>query len=133
MPRPDVARLARRSWRQITGAWRALHNWLPRTRELTAVWGHEVPDDVRRGTLYIAGEHGHLWCAVMQCPCECGALIWLSLTPDGRPRWKIIRHSSRTVSVMPSIRRTLGCRSHFFVRRGRVVWCVDRAPPGLED
>ncbi|WP_236819161.1 DUF6527 family protein [Alicyclobacillus ferrooxydans] len=59
----------------------------------------------------------------MLCPCGCGEVLHMSLHPDGRPRWELTRHPDGTVSLSPSVWRKVGCRSHFFLERGRVRWC----------
>lgn len=92
----------------------------PRGIEVVA----EFPDCPDRSTVYLVGEGRHLWFASFGCPCDCGATIQISLLPAGRPRWEAKLHWTGTISLAPSIRRTSGCRSHFFVRRGRIEWCA---------
>jgi hypothetical protein len=84
----------------------------------------DVPETPTAGTLYVAGEGPHRWAALMLCPCGCGDSIQLNLLAKARPSWDIEEHSDDTISIYPSVWRTKGCRSHFFVRHGRVDWCV---------
>ncbi|MCQ1572731.1 DUF6527 family protein [Neorhizobium galegae] len=59
----------------------------------------------------------------MRCPCGCGDTIELMVLDGARPRWDItVDHSGRP-SLHPSVWRNIGCRSHFWVRRGRIQWC----------
>lgn len=88
----------------------------------------DVPRVVVPGTLYIAGENGHTWFASMRCPCGCKATIQLNLLPDTRPCWTLSTQKDGRVSLSPSVWRKIGCRSHFFVRRGRVEWCGRSGP-----
>jgi hypothetical protein len=53
----------------------------------------------------------------------CGDIIQLNLVNGGRPRWRFELHlPTQTISLRPSIWRTVGCRSHFVLRRGHVHW-----------
>jgi hypothetical protein len=59
----------------------------------------------------------------MICPCGCKEVINLNLLKTVRPRWSVKEHPDRTVTLTPSVWRQKGCRSHFFLRRGRIEWC----------
>jgi hypothetical protein len=65
----------------------------------------------------------------MLCPCGCGETLHMSLLPDSHPKWKLLRHDDGTVSLHPSVWRTKGCRSHFFLRNGMIVWCETSSAP----
>lgn len=60
--------------------------------------------------------------AVLQCPCGCGDCLRLNMLPSSRPCWSADVHGD-TVSLSPSILRKSGCKSHFWIRLGRVGWC----------
>lgn len=82
----------------------------------------DTPDMVGDRTLYLVGKQKKFWLAVMKCPCGCGDVINLSMSANARPCWRhSIRNGKPTLS--PSIHRTAGCRSHFFLKDGRVIWC----------
>ncbi|MCF8567897.1 hypothetical protein LLE49_24550 [Alicyclobacillus tolerans] len=83
----------------------------------------ELPERLDKHLIYILGEGEYTWSAEMLCPCGCGEVLHMSLHPDGRPRWELTRHPDGTVSLSPSVWRKVGCRSHFFLERGRVRWC----------
>jgi hypothetical protein len=83
----------------------------------------EFPDHLNSSTVYLAGEGEHLWAAAMICPCGCGEVVELNLLKQARPCWSEQMHSDGTVSLLPSIWRQQGCRSHFFIRHGRIDWC----------
>lgn len=83
----------------------------------------DLPDEFANGALYIAGENGCYWCAGMRCPCGCGAAIHLSLVKDDDPTWRFSLDQRKRPSLSPSVWRTTGCRSHFFLRRGAIIWC----------
>ena len=83
----------------------------------------ELPDRLKSRRVYAEAEGVDLWFATMLCPEGCGESIHLSLVPGDYPRWHLIEHSDGTVSLQPSVWRTKGCRSHFVLQRGRVLWC----------
>nr|WP_291162796.1 DUF6527 family protein [Hyphomicrobium sp.] len=61
----------------------------------------------------------------MRCPCGCGATIELMILPGANPRWSIQVDEVGRPTLQPSVWRQTGCRSHFWVRRGRIQWCGD--------
>jgi hypothetical protein len=83
----------------------------------------DLPDAPKSHILYIAGEGEYAWAASMLCPCGCGDQIQLNLLKDASPRWAVFREASGHPSLRPSVWRRKGCRSHFFLRSGRIVWC----------
>ncbi len=83
----------------------------------------DFPDKLQRATIYLAGEGDNLWAASMVCPCGCREVIELNLLKQVRPCWSAQEHTDGTISLLPSVWRQKGCRSHFFVRRGRIEWC----------
>ena len=95
--------------------------WWRRGDRVVGLRVADEPDRLDRGVIYVIGVP-QAWAAVMSCPCGCGSAIHLNLLPGASPRWDIEDHGDRAVTVCPSIWRTSGCRSHFFIREGRVVW-----------
>jgi hypothetical protein len=83
----------------------------------------EFPDRLEKSKVYLAGEDDHLWGAAMICPCGCGETIELNLLKQARPCWNATEHSDGSVTLSPSVWRQKGCKSHFFVRRGKIDWC----------
>jgi len=86
---------------------------------------NDDPDDVLPETLYTIGENGNLWHVVLVCPCGCGATIALNALPDDSPRWALTEEAGGP-TLCPSVWRTSGCRSHFVLRRGEIIWCRGR-------
>jgi len=82
----------------------------------------DMPDILEPRRIYLVGDQSVPWSAALRCPCGCGAPIQLSLVAGDTPSWRARRHFNGSVTLHPSIWRKLGCRSHFFLRRGRVVW-----------
>ena len=83
----------------------------------------DLPDPLASRRVYLVGEDGKLWYAAMLCPCDCGAMLHMSLHREGKPRWKATLHRDGAISLTPSVWRKSGCRSHFFLRNGRIIWC----------
>lgn len=83
----------------------------------------EMPDRLHPNYIYVAGEGEYLWYVAMLCPCGCQEVLYMSLMPEGSPKWKLIEHNDGTVSLHPSVWRKKGCKSHFFLRQGLIQWC----------
>lgn len=91
-------------------------------QHLTPVWLKELPDSLDKNNIYILGEKEYLWYAVMLCPCGCGEKIHTSLLKDDNPHWTLTKHEDGNVTLSPSVWRTKGCKSHFFLRNGNIEW-----------
>ena len=90
----------------------------------------DVPDTLHSRRVYVITEDGEPRCIVLLCPCGCGQTIHLNLLSQTRPCWTYEIHRSGTISLTPSIWRTKGCNSHFFIKRGKLIWCPDAVPTG---
>jgi len=90
-------------------------------RKFRIAFLEELPPALAEHTAYIVGEGDHRWYVAMLCPCGCREVIYLNTRPDSHPYWRITEHK-RTISIEPSIWRQKGCRSHFFLRKGRIHW-----------
>lgn len=74
-----------------------------------------IPDELEPGLLYISMEYGT---AAHRCCCGCGEEVVTPFTPTD---WKMT-FDGDTVSLSPSIGNwTLACRSHYVIKRGRVI------------
>ena len=91
-----------------------------------AVYVEDPPSALSGRAVYLVGMRDRPWLAMTQCPCGCGEAIQLSLMDDDRPRWTASVSTTGRVTLRPSINRTRGCRSHFFVRSGRIEWAGAR-------
>lgn len=83
----------------------------------------DMPDKLESKVLYVIGESGNYWTAALVCPCGCKEVIQLSLLAGQRPRWEVRAKGLRKPTLLPSVHRTVRCKSHFFLRDGRIVWC----------
>ena len=103
-----------RFWCWVTG----------RPAPLTAIHLEELPDALHASKVYIIGEGEYQWIAAMIFPCGCGATLQLGLMPEQRPRWKVTEHRNGSVSLHPPVWRLRGCRSHFWLKHGKIIWCL---------
>ena len=94
-----------------------------RTMEVEA----SPPARLLRRTVYLVCEDGFEEQVALLCPCGCGQILQMNLLPDERPCWRVMRNANGTVTLHPSVWRTKGCGSHFWLRNGRIRWCRERA------
>jgi hypothetical protein len=87
-----------------------------------------VPEQLEEGRLYISVRFrtaSHL------CACGCGSRV---VTPIRPPKWKFT-YDGENVSLFPSVGRwKLPCRSHYWIREGKVDWArqyTDREIEGV--
>ncbi|WP_382327955.1 DUF6527 family protein [Hydrogenophaga sp. UC242_50] len=93
----------------------------PRLKYVYA-WAEDPPPVTRPGFVYLIGEQPKPWSAQLICPCGCGDVITLSLIENDNPRWRHAIHPLGSISLWPSVWRTKGCRSHFYIKKGKVLW-----------
>lgn len=85
-----------------------------------------VPSEIQSGVLYVSIEYGT---AVHQCCCGCGQRVVTPLTPTD---WSLI-FDGESVSLEPSIGNwNFPCRSHYFIRKNRVVWAPSMTDREIE-
>ena len=73
-------------------------------------------------TVYILTEDGEPWEGKFICPCGCRAVLDLNFIEDEPPIWRYSIDGRGFISLHPSVWRQVGCRSHFFIRNGAVIW-----------
>jgi hypothetical protein len=59
---------------------------------------------------------------VFRCPCGCHTDIFLNLLKDAKPIWRFHISKKNKITITPSIWRKVGCKSHFFIRKGKIEW-----------
>lgn len=89
----------------------------------TVVVVDDLPDSLQAHKLYAVGESGQYWLAALRCPCGCGDTIQLPMIAGQRPKWTMTQRGARRPSLSPSVDRTIGCRSHFWLKHGVIHWC----------
>jgi len=93
------------------------------TRKLTVIEDDVLPADLPRRDLILLREDGEDWSVGFRCPCGCGDTIELAVIAGARPRWDVTADAQGKPTLSPSVWRQKGCRSHFWVRGGRIYWC----------
>lgn len=107
-------RCLRDAWDWFVNRWRY-------DLKVVDVQGDELPEKIGKKELIRMIDAGQEWSVAMLCPCGCGDTIEMMLLRSVKPRWDL--HVARGLPTLtPSVWRNVGCRSHFWVRRGRVVW-----------
>lgn len=84
--------------------------------------GDSLPQQIERGTLVHMVDAGKSWSVGFYCPCGCGDVIELLLLPNLDPHWTLSVDTLGRPSLYPSVWRTTGCKSHFWLKNGRPVW-----------
>ena len=81
-----------------------------------------LPEKLHSKTVYLQTHLDVPWQAAMECPCGCKEIVHLNLIPTFRPNWRYRMDKAR-ITLIPSVRRTTGCKSHYFLRQGKIEWC----------
>ncbi|TLD71359.1 hypothetical protein FEM03_07460 [Phragmitibacter flavus] len=90
----------------------------------------DEPQSLKTDILYLIGEAADEWAAAFICPCGCGELIMLNLLrQSGRPIWTVSAGKDGIATLHPSVWRNVGCKSHFIMRDGVIIWCGTGHPP----
>src|SRR5690348_13335062 len=84
----------------------------------------DTPSDaeLRSGIVHRELREGHPKWAHFACP-RCKEHISLPIV--GRKAWSLSVDLLRRPTLHPSIWQTGSCGAHFFVRRGKLIWCRD--------
>lgn len=109
-------------------------NWLQKLREYIFWWfgkfqyrskvlpDNPISENIQSDIVYIVGGEDYVKWAYFKCPDGCGDTIMLSLSPNKRPSWKIKQDGRGRVSLYPSINKQDGCKSHFWLKKGKIKW-----------
>ena len=92
-------------------------------RRLQILPGDTLPETMPRRNLVLMQDIGENWSVGMHCPCGCGEIIELMVDPGIKPHWSVSVDASGKPTLQPSVWKQTGCRSHFWVREGKIVWC----------
>lgn len=82
----------------------------------------DLPLIIGPDIIYIIGENSMFWMLGFKCPCGCESTINLNLLEESFPCWNFNIESNYLITLSPSIRRIKGCKSHFFIQKGCVIW-----------
>ena len=94
-------------------------------KEYEPTFTEELPSIFDSDKAYIVGKEPYYWALAFECPCGCKEIITLNLLDEVDPRWEFSVRRKK-ITIYPSIRRVVGCRSHFHIIKGRVQWSYFR-------
>ncbi len=80
-------------------------------------------DKPKKKILYVIGATDELWQVELICPCGCNEKIVLPVNDSTSPRWGLKVANKSLPTLHPSVWRSKGCKSHFFLRNGKIIWC----------
>jgi hypothetical protein len=104
-------------------AFQAVNDWLAPALRVIEHEGESMPASIPTNRVIHLLDESESWSLGMTCPCGCEDVLELMLLPDIKPRWNLTIDSRGRPTLRPSVWRTTGCRSHFWVRDGRIHWC----------
>ena len=94
----------------------------PRKPDYSFEFVEELPEKIKGKRIYICTHAEYPWQINFLCPCGCNVLLYLNLLEEVRPCWSFKISKKKKISLHPSINRKTDCRSHFFVRQGKIEW-----------
>jgi hypothetical protein len=83
----------------------------------------ESPDTLENGILYAEVRGGYLKWAHLRCP-KCAEHIQLPVA-TAKSAWSLRRDVLGRPTITPSVWQTRTCGAHFFLRKGKIEWCLD--------
>lgn len=108
--------------------WNRFLNWIRSFRSgyaLVYVESDELPQRLAPKTITVARENQELWVAGLICPCGCKSRMELMLLDEAKPRWDLNVDKKGRPTLNPSVWRNTGCKAHFWLRSGQIIWCKD--------
>ena len=110
-------------WTALIGLWGKLFVKKPTHRRVTIIEGDTPPDIITGDNFVLAREDDEDWAVAFLCPCGCKDRLELALTPEVKPHWTLKLDEDNHPTLHPSVWRKTGCRAHFWVKAGEIVWC----------
>lgn len=105
-----------------------LHQWIVQSlsslfdKPFSVQYVEDPVDNPKNKVLYIIGTKDQPWQVEMLCPCGCNDKIVLPVNYETSPRWSIKVNGNGLSTLHPSIWRSKGCKSHFFLLGGKIKW-----------
>lgn len=93
------------------------------SRKVIAIEGDTPPNRLPFRNLVLAREDGEEWAVGFRCPCGCGKRLELMLINEAKPNWSLAVDLKQRPTLTPSVHLTTGCKSHFWVKKGKIIWC----------
>lgn len=80
------------------------------------------PEEVEINIVYVVGGRNYVKWAYLRCPDNCGEIIMLNLSEKIKPLWRVKQDKKGRVTIHPSIHKLDGCKSHFWIKKGNLIW-----------
>lgn len=106
----------------IKSCWSVIKEWFTPRRKVLIQVGDLLPTELPKYDLILLQDGGENWSVGFLCPCGCGDTIELLLLSNVKPRWDILLDEYLYPTLTPSVWKTTGCKSHFWVRNGKIIW-----------
>lgn len=107
----------------FTNWWYSEQDTIITEYELESVVDLPMEKSLVPNIVYHIGDEDWKWLIQLKCPCGCQEVIQLSLLERSQQFWRLEKHDEKRFSIYPSIHRTTGCKSHFWMRDNYVEWC----------
>ena len=106
--------------------YRVIRNWIysifsQRETLYSVSFVEDLPEKISEKKLYVIGEKENYWLVVMICPCGCNSTLYMNLLEEYYPFWKYKVEDGK-ISLSPSVDRIVGCKSHFHLTKGKIIW-----------
>lgn len=75
-------------------------------------------DNIDPRFIYLIGDP--LYIGIFKCPCGCGEDTHINFIKD-TDCWDVVIDKNGFATITPSILRTIGCKSHFYIKHGLVI------------
>ncbi len=95
--------------------------WLP-ARRIIFVEGDILPAKIPWRAVILTKDGHEDWSVGFRCPCGCGSVIELLLVKEASPHWRCELDNLNRPTLFPSVWLKTGCKSHFWLKNGRVFW-----------
>lgn len=86
------------------------------------VENNPAKDKIPDNRLLVVGGKGYVKWLYMKCPCGCEDVLTLALNKKHHPNWILKIDRFNRPNIYPSIWKNDGCESHFWIRKGKLVW-----------
>ncbi|RIH66192.1 hypothetical protein D1164_04580 [Mariniphaga sediminis] len=101
--------------------YRNFHFWF-RNKYKTRV-AYDIIEEYKANTIYLIKDTDkNPWLITFLCPCGCKSEIHLNLLKEANPCWNYVVDKKNRITIRPSVNRTVGCKSHFNIIKGRIYW-----------
>jgi hypothetical protein len=102
---------------------RRLKAFFKKEKRFRYLLADDIPPEIKPYKIYLVSNQEYQWQMMMLCPCGCKTILYLSLLKESKPNWTYTISNKNRISIHPSIHRKTDCKSHFYIRQGKVSWC----------